>query len=203
MSDNHSESVLRREMIQVAADCFRETGIKKTTLKTIAERAGVGLAEIKSEFSNKSMLVNAVQGVAFEEMQQEYLAGMPELSLTDSVKYVIKMRCLFFERNPEQTEYFFKKAFSQVEPWSSELDDAIWKLSIQFVSLFEKARRKGEIRNNVDIKVLVKTITSIYLTGVTTHGLRAQQFETESVRKFVEPQIDLLIDMITPVGDCT
>ncbi len=189
---------MRKKILQAANECFDELGVKKSTLALLAERAGVDTKDIKTLFGNKSLLALAVQGIAIEKMQREYLAKMPDATLVETVKFIIRTRLEFVERHFEQTALFFQNGLIGREPWSTGLDKTIWRLSIEFATLFEKASRRGEIRKDININVAVRAITSFYLTGVVTIGLRAEKFDADTVWAFVEPQIELVIDCLKP-----
>lgn len=190
---NNSERV--REAIVVAAtECFARHGVRRTTLAAIAKHAGVDLAELNAEFKNKSLLVLAVQGLELEQVKREYIANMPDATLDEMVKFIVRTRCDFVEKHHEQTMIFFRNAFIGRQPWSRMMDQVIWELSIEFASLFEKSIRQGWLKPGTDVNTAVRALTSFYLTGIVTIGLRAEKFEAAAVWGFVEPQIDLLLE---------
>lgn len=194
MSQFDNTEPIQARIVKIASECFSEKGIRRTTLSTIAQRSGVTVDELKSLFKSKSLLVLAVQAEALQDVTQAYLADMPDATLGEAIKYIIRTRCEFVEKNPERTLLFFQNAFKAKQPWSQMLDQMIWKLSVEFAALIEKSIREGEIRRDVDINTVVRAVVSFYLTGMVVMGLRANRFDAEVVYKFIEPQVDTFLD---------
>ena len=193
MSQFSNTDDLRSRIISVADSCFAELGVRECSLSLIAERAGVELDDLKDQFHSKNILALTVQVKALEAVQKEYLANMPDASLEEAIKFIIRTRCEFVEKNVDRTALFFQNALKGVQPWSKMLDEAIWQLSVEFASLFEKSACKGEIKKGTDINVAVRALTSFYLTGIITMGLRAETFSVDAVWDFIEPQVDMLL----------
>jgi len=194
MSESDNTEDNRAAILEAASECFSEKGVRRTTLISIAQRAGVEIDELKALFKSKSLLVLAVQAEALQAVTQAYLADMPDASLGEAIKFIIRTRCEFVEENVERTLLFFQNAFKAKQPWSQMLDQMIWKLSVEFAALFEKSIRQGEIRRDVDINTAVRAVVSFYLTGMVVMGLRAERYDAEVVYKFIEPQVDTLLE---------
>jgi len=198
MSDGHMTDDEKKALIEVASECFKEAGVQKTTMESIAEKAGIDLSVIRSEFKGKSHLALVVQARDLEELKREYLANMPDASVLEMTKFIIKSRCEFIEKHKNRTLTIFRNAFMRRQPWSDILDSMIWQLSVEFATLFGKGVREGEVRNDVDINAVVRAVMSFYLTAIVTIGLKADDFKAEEVWAFIEPQIDLLMDVLKP-----
>ena len=196
MTESTDSRTTKEAVIVAATECFEQNGIRNTSLADVANKVGVDLEQVKSLFGSKNLLAMAVQAKALEDVKREYLANMPDASLEEMIKFIIRNRCDFVAKNVERTTLFFHKALEGVEPWSQMLDEMVWQLSVEFASLFEKSACQGEIRRDADINTAVRSLTSFYLTGVIYMGLREEQFETDAVWNFVEPQINLLLEGI-------
>ncbi|WP_319469900.1 TetR/AcrR family transcriptional regulator [uncultured Pseudodesulfovibrio sp.] len=194
MVEKRNPQDVRKAILEAANTCFAEMGVKKATLSKIADRAGVTVHDITSFFGNKSLLILNAQNEEIDHMQQEYLEKMPDASLGETVKFIIRTRLDFVETHKDQTKLFVTNALMGREPWSSGLDQVIWRLSIEFATLFEKGVRNGEIRKDANVNAAVRAIISFYLTSMVTVGIRAADFNADTVFSFMEPQIDLLLD---------
>lgn len=193
--DNES---VRVAVIKAAKRCLEEKGLSKTSLSDVADLAGIELDELKAMYKSKSLLLLAVQGYMVEQLKKDYISRIPDGSSKDVIKFIIRTRCEFVGEYYEQTALFFRKALSGKQPWSQHLDKMIWLLSIEFVSILEKGVRDGEFKSDMDVNLAVRAITSFYLTGIVTIGLRAPTFDTQVVWDFIEPQVDLLMDSLIP-----
>lgn len=184
----------RLKVIQAAAKCFDAKGVKRTTYADIAKASGVDAEPIKSEFKNKNLLALAVQTMRLELLKKEYLANMPDATPRDTVKFIMRKRVEFVGNNKMRTYLFFINALQNKKPWSSILDQLIWQLSVEFASIVERGVREGNYKQDTDVNVAVRTLTSIYLTSLVTIGLRGEPFDVEVVWNFIEPQVDLVFD---------
>lgn len=193
MSQPDNMEAVRAAVLKAASEIFADKGVKKSKMVDIADRAGVELDDLKGLFKNKNLIVLAVQIEALQEVTRAYLDKMPDATLGEAIRYIIRIRCEFIEENAERTMIFFTNAFNGKQPWSQMLDQLIWKLSVEFAALFEKSVRQGEIRKDVDINTAVRAIVSFYLTGIVVMGLRAETFDAKSVSEFICSQVDMLL----------
>lgn len=189
-----NEDETREAILDAATEGFARDGIKKTTMRSIAERVGIDVAELKGLFTNKSVLALSVQVRELDRLKEEYIKNMPDATLDETIKFIIRSRCEFVEKNSERTILFFRNAFMGREPWSKTFDWMVWQLSIEFATLVEKSVREGYLRKDTDINIAVRAIVSFYLTGIVTMGLRAKTFKAADVWAFIEPQIDILLE---------
>jgi AcrR family transcriptional regulator len=187
----------RLKVIQAATQLFNEKGVKRTTFAAIAALSGVAADSIKAEFRYKTVLALAVQTEQLEKVKQEYLVSMPDASPQDAIKFILRARVEFAHRSKDRVKMFFVKSIQGVEPWSGMLDQLIWQLSIEFVSIMERGVREGFFEKGADINVAVRTITSAYLIGLSTVGFRRDAFDIEEVWDFIEPQIDMVMAAIS------
>jgi len=187
----------RLKVIDAATQLFDAKGVKRTTFAEIAALSGVAAAIIKAEFRYKTVLALAVQTEQLEKVKQEYLVSMPEASPQDTIKFILRARVEFAHRSKDRVKMFFIKSIQGVEPWSGMLDQLIWQLSVEFVSIMERGVREGFFKTGADINVAVRTITSAYLIGLSIVGLRRNTFDIEEVWDFIEPQIDMVIAAIS------
>ena len=180
-------------ILKGASACFKERGISGSQWAFIAERVGVPIENLKKLFKTKDQLAMAVHGYELELLKMEYFKRMPNASLEEGITFIMKTRFEFVENNLERTALFFSKALSGREPWSGKLTQMVWQLSIEFVTLFEKSIRDGDLSKDVDTNIAVRALTSFYLTGIVS-GLRSGDFNVESVWDFVGPQVKMLLD---------
>ncbi|QGY39526.1 TetR family transcriptional regulator [Pseudodesulfovibrio cashew] len=196
MGNNTMSADMRTRVIKAAADCFDERGVEGTEYSHIAEAAGVSIEDIKSEFGSKEELALDAQSYEIERLTDEYLANMPDASPRDAVKFIFRTRLSFIEAKPNRTKLFLSEAIQGKSPWSERLDQVIWHVSIELASLLERGIREGRFEKNTDAQLVVRALTSIYLTGVVTIGMRREKIVAKDVWDFIEPQIDLIFDCI-------
>ncbi len=59
----------RRLLVNVAAECFAEKGFHQTSMRDLAERAGVSLGNLYNHFDSKTALIAEIAKLEAEELQ--------------------------------------------------------------------------------------------------------------------------------------
>lgn len=195
---NGEALAFRRKVIQAAVDCFGEKGVDNVSVSEIAERAGVDESEIEDAFTCKNFLVCAAGADKLNEVTNDYIASLPDATVEEKLLYIVERRCRCIAEVIEEATFFYRMALEGEQPWSDALDQLIWQLSVHFATLLEHSVRTGELVASADVPTAVKTLISIYLAGVVTIGLRAEEFHVDKVLHFIEPQFRLLISCLRP-----
>jgi len=186
----------RERVIKAAGECFDRKSVERTTFAQIGDETGIAVEDIKAEFRTKTTLVLEVQIHQLDKLKQEYLVNMPDATPRNAIKFILRSRIYFGAKRPDRTYLFFINALERRQPWSSYLDKFIWQFSIEFATLIERGVREGNYKKGTDVNVVVRTLSSIYLTGLVMIGLREKEFDPDIVWDFIEPQVDLVFDSI-------
>ncbi len=81
-------------MLDAAIDCLVEYGYAKTTMRRIAERAGVTPGALQHHFASKAALLGELIGYMRAKIVTEMFAeGVPALALSVSVKNSFSTAC--------------------------------------------------------------------------------------------------------------
>lgn len=183
-------------VVRAAEECFNRKGMERTTYAQIASVSGVDAKRIKAKFRNKPILALEVQIYRAEQLKRQYLAQIPDAPPRDAIKFILRSRIDFIAKSSDRTMLFFINAMRGKQPWTGYLDKLIWQFSIEFASLIERGIREGNCRKDTEVNVVVRALTSVYLTGVVSMGLRGKEFDADLVWRFIEPQLDFLFDSI-------
>lgn len=194
MADNKRKKI--NSILQAASSCFADRGLKRTTYACLAEESGVPVEEIKALYRNKNMIAFELQTRGLEKAKMEYLAKMPDATCYETIKFILRSRLEFAEKNADRTIVFFSKGLLGRQPWSSMLDQMIWQLSVELVAIVEKDIREGRIRKGTNATIAVRSIVSFYLTGFVTNGLRSKNFKADEVWNFIEPQLEIFLSAL-------
>lgn len=79
----------RERLVQAAAECFREGGIRATTIKIIAERADVPIGNVYYYFKTKEDFASAVVAALSESSAKDY-ALWNELDVKEALEAYVK-----------------------------------------------------------------------------------------------------------------
>lgn len=181
--------------LEAVAACCKEKGIRNSTWATIAKEAGIDEDVLRKKYKKKSLLMLAVQGYELGKLKQAYHKEMPDASLEDTVEFIMKTRLEFAEKYYDRTVFFFSQALAGHEPWSKTLTQMVMQLSLEFVTLFEKSIREGDLDKSVDTNIAVRALVSFYMTGLVI-GLRNKDFSAESAWEFIGPQVSMFLNSL-------
>lgn len=201
--DNLDQIALQATIIKAARASFDEKGLQNVTLEDVADRAGVSVESVRKAFNDMNFLAFSVQMDKLHDLTNDYVATMPDESLEEKVLFIIRKRSRFAMENRDGAVMFYCKGLQGEQPWSDALDRMIWQLSVHLATLIEHGVRRGEVRREVDISTAVKTLVSIYLSGVVTIGFRARKFDLDALLEFLEPQISLFLAGLRPCDTTT
>lgn len=69
MTREETAQARRRLLVMVAAECFAEKGFHQTSMRDLAERAGVSLGNLYNHFDSKEALIVEIAKLETEELQ--------------------------------------------------------------------------------------------------------------------------------------
>lgn len=69
MTREETAQARRRLLVHVAAECFAEKGFHQTSMRDLAERAGVSLGNLYNHFDSKTALIAEIAKLEAEELQ--------------------------------------------------------------------------------------------------------------------------------------
>ncbi len=191
----------RKAILDTALVEFAEKGYSATKLQDIAKKAGVTRGAIYWHFENKADLYLKLQ----DEISGETNAVIQEAideggTFQDIIKRVLVRSLEYMERS-ERFRSFMQLLYTKIE-MSPELE-AGWKRNVEegettlqgLIKIFELARQKGQIKQNVDPKELAFTFLALQ-NGAAT--LRILLDDTYSLSEMADGIADILLHGVTP-----
>jgi AcrR family transcriptional regulator len=153
-------------ILETALDMFRERGYEQTTMRAIAQKAGVSLGNAYYYFSSKEYLIQAF----YQRLHTDHLAASePALEQDQTFKArlltVMRMRIEILKPYHQFAGVLFKTAAnprSPLNPFSDE-SDPIRQASIQ---LFEKVIEGSSARIPKDLRAELPYLLWVYQMGI-------------------------------------
>ena len=139
----------RALVLQAAYALFEENGYEQTTMRSVAERAGVALGTIFVHFPDKKALLNAAFEVDIGRVTAERFASLPPGDLRAQLLHLARGYYQFYAARPVLARALVRHALIMTGPGGeriqAQLRDFIGLLS----ALFQAAIDRGELRGDL------------------------------------------------------
>jgi TetR/AcrR family transcriptional regulator, cholesterol catabolism regulator len=158
----YTPEATRAELLQLALELFSERGFQATTIQAIVEKAHVTKGAFYHHFENKE---DVLRQIHFEYASQ-MLAGAQEISSlelppVERLRLIIKNAVVLLTSYSAHVAVFYQEhrflsgvQFAAIREMHQQ-EEAI------LVRTIEAAQHAGELRADVDVKLLVFTISGI------------------------------------------
>ena len=180
----------RARILQVARERFGANGVQKTTMEDIARAAGMSRQVLYRFFSGRGEMVEAAIVERIRELAAKlgegldryptFAEAMVEVSLAtiEAARGDAELHGLFENTSGIRLQHVLAGPYAPV----AELVGEFWR------PWFERARRSGELRGDVDDEALVEWIRGVYLMLILRDDLDAGR-EREILRRFLLPSL--------------
>lgn len=168
-------SAARERIIDAAEACFQRFGVAKTTVEDVATRANVSRATVYRYFDGRDDIILGVllrQGSRFLDRLEHRLATEPDLrsAILAGVIYTIKA-----VRADDVLAMLFSSESAGLTGTVAGTSDALFRTTADFLRpQFERARRVGDLRPDVDIDDAAEWTLRVILSLLTVSGPRTR-----------------------------
>ncbi|MFO1013117.1 MAG: TetR/AcrR family transcriptional regulator [Caulobacteraceae bacterium] len=188
----------RRRVLDSARDLFDEVGFEDTTIRTIAERAGVSVGSVFTTFASKQDILSQVMLDRLEPLYEELERTAPLLrgSAADRLRSFFAIHYAFETRRVKlflahiAASYNWKPA-TGTTPYGRNV-----RLKGMLANTLRDAIAQGECRPDVDIDMVIDSLMAAYAWNyrrVLTDGADDVQMTA-----LMDGQIGLLFDGLRP-----
>lgn len=183
-------------ILETALEIFRERGYEDTTMRAIAEKAGVSLGNAYYYFRSKEYLIQAF----YQRLHDEHLAAsLPALEKTDTLKArlltVMQLKIDVMKPYHQFAGVLFKTAAhpeSPLNPFSDE-SDPVREASIE---LFAKVIEGTKARIPKDLKAELPYLLWVYHMGIVLFWIHDPSPGHRRTYRLIDHTVDLLDKLI-------
>ncbi len=186
----------RRKIYDAALQLFREKGFEETTMRDVAQEAGVALGAAYYYFSSKEAFVLAF----YDEMQQgsheAILQAMQQhKKMKDRVRCVLEKRLELLEPNRKFCDALFRHAPNSQDPLSpfSEETRPIREQSIEHLRL---ALEGGDTKVPPDMQKRLPYLLWLYQMAVILFWLYDRSPGQQRTQQLIEKSLGLIVTML-------
>jgi AcrR family transcriptional regulator len=183
-------------ILETALNIFRERGYEETTMRAIAEKAGVSLGNAYYYFRSKEYLIQAF----YQRLHDEHLAAsLPALENANTLKArllaVMRLRIDIMKPYHQFAGVLFKTAAhpeSPLNPFSDE-SDPVREASIQ---LFDKVLEGAKARIPKDLRAELPYLLWVYHMGIVLFWIHDPSPKHRRTYRLIDHTVDLLDKLI-------
>lgn len=158
------KAATREKVLEAARDLFNEVGYDETTIRAIAERAGVSVGSVFTTFASKAEVLSHVMDHRLAELYAEFDRVIPFLrgSTADRLSSIF---AIHYEFETRRVKLFLAHVAASYNPNN---DPGVTpygrnpRLNQMLLDVMEEGVRKGEVRDDLDLPLIVDTLKAAY-----------------------------------------
>ena len=158
------KAATRERVLEAARDLFNEVGYDETTIRAIAERAGVSVGSVFTTFASKAEVLSHVMTHRLAELYAEFDRVVPLLrgSTVDKLRSIFAIHYAFETR---RVKLFLAHVAASYNP-NTDPDLIPYgrnpRLTQMLLDVLDDGVRKGEVRSDLDLALIVDTLKAAY-----------------------------------------
>ena len=175
----------RRIILDSAYHLFAEKGYAKTTMRSLAKQAGVGLGTISKHFPDKPSLLAAAFQEDIGQIVQDSLVSLPGNGLVNQLLHIVENIYAFYAAQPNVSRALIKEVLFLGGAYGKALDAQVYELLGKIEGLIETAKADGEIGPEINIEAGAHAFWSFYFM-VLIVGLKEPVFDKDRQLKVLK-----------------
>ena len=184
-------------ILSTALDLLREHGYEKTTMRAIAEKAGVSLGNAYHYFGSKELLIQAF----YHRLHEEHLAAvLPALEKESTLKArllsVVRSKIATLEPHHHFAGVLFKTAADPRSPLNPFADDSE-PVRRDSIELFENVVAETRARIPGDLRAELPFLLWLYHMGVILFWIHDSSPKRARTYHLIDQTVDLLDKLIS------
>lgn len=190
----------RRKVLESARDLFNEIGYEETTIRAVAERAGVSVGSVFTTFASKADVLSQVMDDRVEALHNE-LDRVARHMRGSVVDRLCSLFAIHYDFECRRVRLFLAHIAASYSP-SLETTTVPYGRNRQFkvmiVDMLADGQKRGEVREDADLDLVLDTLMAAYAWN---YRLAASEgHDATRLTDLMERQIRLIFDGLKPRG---
>jgi AcrR family transcriptional regulator len=188
------KAATRQRVVAAARELFEGVGYEETTIRMIAERAGVSVGSVFTTFESKVDIFNYILFEKFELLFGELQRIAPHLKGSTCDRIVSLMSIAYGVECRQLDLMISHLAASYGWPQRIEIENARRheRLTGLFRDCLNHGIAVGEVRDGIDLELFVETLMAVYLRNY--RRAYYEKLDAEALSGLLERQVVLLFD---------
>jgi len=188
----------RHKVLEAARDLFNEIGYEETTIRAIAERAGVSVGSVFTTFASKSDILSQVMDDRIEALFAELdrVARHLRGSVIDRISSVF---AIHYDYECRRVKLFLAHIAASYSP-SLEATTVPFGRNARFkgmlLDMMAEAVERGEVRPDADLELVLDTLMAAYAWNYRHAAQR--RADALAMTSIMERQVALIFDGLRP-----
>ena len=178
----------RRIILDSAYFLFAKNGYAKTTMRSLAEQAGVGLGTIFKHFPDKPSLLAAAFQDDLSKIIQISFQSLPKFGFKNQLLHITKNIYAFYAEKPSFSKTLIKEVLFLEGEHGKILDAQVMAFLHEISELLKRAIENKELSSEINPEDGALAFWSFYFT-VLLMGLKQQSFNINHQIKIIEKLI--------------
>ena len=154
----------RERVLEAARDLFNEVGYDETTIRAIAERAGVSVGSVFTTFASKAEVLSHVMDSRLGELYGEFDRVLPYLRGTTADR-LCSIFAIHYEYEVRRVKLFLAHIAASFSP-SNEPGIKPFgrneRLARMLFDVLADGVKRGDVRDDLDLSLVVDTLKAAY-----------------------------------------
>jgi TetR/AcrR family transcriptional regulator, cholesterol catabolism regulator len=161
---DEQKAATREKVLEAARDLFNDVGYEETTIRAIAERAGVSVGSVFTTFASKAEVLSHVMNHRLAELYAEFDRVLPYLRGSTADR-LCSIFAIHYEFETRRVKLFLAHIAASYNPNN---DPGVTpygrnpRLSQMLLDVLEDGVRKGEVREDLDLPLIAETLKALY-----------------------------------------
>lgn len=151
-------------MLEAARDLFNEIGYEETTIRAVAERAGVSVGSVFTTFASKADVLSQVMDDRVDALysELEHVARHMRGSVPDRLCSLFAIHYDFECRRVRLFLAHIAASFSPSLESSTVPYGRNERFKVMIVEMLRDGQTKGEVRDDADLELILDTLMGAY-----------------------------------------
>lgn len=188
----------RRRVLTAARELFNEIGYEETTIRAVAERAGVSVGSVFTTFASKADVLSQVMDDRVDALYSE-LERVARHMRGSTADRLASLFAIHYDFECRRVRLFLAHIAASFSP-SLEASTIPYGRNARFkdmiIDMLREGQSKGEVRGDADLELILDTLMGVYAWN---YRLAASQGADNVVlTEIMERQIRLIFHGLHP-----
>lgn len=193
---NEQKAATREKVLDAARDLFNEIGYDETTIRAIAERAGVSVGSVFTTFASKAEVLSHVMNHRLSELYAEFDRVVPFLrgSTADKLCSIFAIHYAFETR---RVKLFLAHIAASYNP-SNDAGVTPYgrnpRLTQMLLDVLQDGVRRGEVREDLDLPLIADTLKAAYAWNYRMAASAGGELPAAEMSSVMDKQIAMIAE---------
>lgn len=155
----------RKQIFNAAVKKFSENGATDTTMKEIAQEAGVGKGTLYRYFEDKEDLVSSLMSYGFKELTEELKAEIEGIETAlDKIKKAVEVQLSFYKRHSDFCRFLTREFWGYKNKFEENIKEIRNDYTVVMEEIIKEGIAEGEFK---DINPEIAAVSLLGMVNLT------------------------------------